>query len=85
MIATLMQERKKFAVTQTDLFYTVLSLSGGNSSLLLFLFCEMTLLAQTVALTWSSWDLRFSPHTGRLYVVWCSGEPQQTAAPEGSV
>lgn len=80
-----MKKRKKFAIIWTDLFYTVLSLSDGNSSLLLFLSCEMILLAQTVSQTWSSWDLRFSPHSDRLYVFWSSGEPQQTAAPERSV
>lgn len=53
MIATLMQEREKLAITQTYLFYTMLSLSGGSSLLLLFQFSEMTLLAQTMSRTWS--------------------------------
>lgn len=85
MIATLMQEREKLAITQTYLFYTMLSLSGGSSLLLLFQFSEMTLLAQTMSRTWSFWDPRFSPHPGKLCIVWCSWEPQQTATLEGDV
>lgn len=71
-VATLTQERGKVAFTQTYVFYKMLSLSGGSSSLLLFQFSKMTLMAQTLSPACLSWDPRFSPHPSKLHVVGCA-------------